>query len=122
MPSELAATSHVRIQQRSPFTWPEDEVLVDGNNPPKTKLVSNTDKTTIVDGPFLDQQLVRELYGESLQRLEVEAPFGGLQDFVEGLNDLPWPVIIVNLEIHVAHKTTGGLTRPVLKSTLILAM
>ncbi|MAG16556.1 MAG: hypothetical protein CMJ21_00645 [Phycisphaerae bacterium] len=119
--SELAAHSHVRIKQRSPFVWPdEDEAVAAGKPLPKTQLISTSPPAA--DGPFLDQQMVRELYGQSLQRLEIEAPFTGLREFVERLNELPWPVIIVNLEIHVAHKSAGGLSKPSLKSVLILAM
>jgi hypothetical protein len=122
--SELAERTHVRIRQRLPFVWPEESqpISAAAAAPSSTNPAIDKTKSVVEASPFLDGELVRELFAESLQRFEVEAPFAELRAFLDGLNELPWSVVVVTFDMRVEAGGGQSPVGPTLVTTLVLAL
>jgi hypothetical protein len=116
--AELAKASGVRIRERSGFNRLERQGQSNQATAPIG--VRDGDRAAGVTASLLGAAVVENVGVGSLQRLVIEARFGGLRDFLEGLNQLPWPVAVVDFEIKTT-EARNALGQPLLSCELVMA-
>lgn len=118
--SELARDSGIRIRVNEVLR--QEPVRIASNNNRRTTAVTDKELNVPIEAGWIKRLAPGSMFQRPLQRLEIDADYPSLRRFIHGLDDLPYQVTVVRMNIEKLDISPLRGMSQLLKTELVLAL